>query len=886
MNPIKKPETGAPRQKIPQWPLIAVVAALLLLLTAATVAVLVSSYRDTLRQEKVTLQNVATAFAAHTYTATKAVDVILTRIQARQVDGNSLVHTEMLLTSAMELASLDDFFIGAYLFNESGAPVAASPGPGQVLNEYAGRKTPRFPSFQSAATLGVELTDIHPATGNATVNFSRALLDAKGASSGAVLIQTTTAFFQNIYNSVDLGQGGSVTLMGHDGVMLVRGPTLENAIGRSFADTPLFKQYLPAAKRGVFEAKSPIDGVQRIYGYASVEPFPMVVIIGRDKSVALGFWQERLRVAVFFLLLVSATTIFLVWRVARDRARQAALIARLEKSEKGMTESATYLKGILNTLATPVWVVDELRKIVLLNQAFADFLGRKSADLAGQPESATLAAAERTPHADKLGAGVVEAEMQDGTGATRTVIHATSVLATDNGKTQRVNVLTDITAWKQAEMRIAYMVDFDLVTALPNRAQFRRTLAQHIAGAGAESAEGFAIFVVSLERTQEIIDLAGHAACDEAIRHAADLLRSFMANATGIARTRSDEFSLIVPCSGTNLHVEQFAASVIEKLSAPVMIASQEFYFGPVIGIALFPQDGRNADELLRLADMAKHKARSEGSEPIHFASETAHSALLDHLNIEANLRRALARNELRIVYQPKVSIGNGKVVGFEALLRWTNASLGEISPARFIPIAEQTGLIVPIGTWVLEQACHQIRSWSDQLGMPVKIAVNLSPRQFHQKDLLAVVRRCLDQSGADAASLELEITESTTMGHAAEVELVLHRIRQLGVSLSIDDFGTGYSSLAYLKRFPVQALKIDRAFVRDLGTDSGSEAIIQSIMSLAHGLKLRVIAEGVETETQLDFLRRLSCDEYQGFLFSRPVEAADVMALYRLDRT
>ena len=338
----------------------------------------------------------------------------------------------------------------------------------------------------------------------------------------------------------------------------------------------------------------------------------------------------------------------------------------------------------------------------------------------------------------------------------------------------------------------------------------------------------------------------------------------------------------MAPYSGTNLTIEQFATKLHDSLSAPILIGAQEFYFGPVIGIALFPQDERNADELLRLADIAKHNARTVGTEPVHFVSESAHSTLLEHLNIEARLRRALAQNELRIVYQPKISIATGEIVGFEALLRWTNPMLGEVSPARFISIAENTGLIVPIGTWVLEQVCCQINSWRGQLGTPIKIAVNLSLRQFHQKDLLSVIKRCIDASGADASSLELEITESTAMSHAEEVEMVLHQIRSLGVSLSIDDFGTGYSSLAYLKRFPVQALKIDRAFVRDLGTDSDSEAIIQSILSLAHGLKLRVIAEGVETKTQLDLLRRLSCDEYQGFLFSKPVKADQVPEFFR----
>jgi EAL domain-containing protein (putative c-di-GMP-specific phosphodiesterase class I) len=329
--------------------------------------------------------------------------------------------------------------------------------------------------------------------------------------------------------------------------------------------------------------------------------------------------------------------------------------------------------------------------------------------------------------------------------------------------------------------------------------------------------------------------------------------------------------------------VDLIANEIYEALAGSVIIRGREFYFGPVIGLALFPQDGSTADDLLRLADTARHHARNEGREPVHFVSASTQSMLEEQLTIEGELRRALARNEFRVVYQPKVSFATGMITGFEALLRWSNPTLGEVSPGRFIPMAESTGLILPIGTWVLERACRQIREWQNESGQPVKVAVNLSLRQFHQKDLLRTIERIITDSGANPQSLELEITESTAMSRAEEVDAVLRQVRALGVSLSIDDFGTGYSSLAYLKRFPVQTLKIDRAFVHDLGRDANSGAIVKTIVSLAHGLNLRVVAEGVETESQLAFLRDLDCDEYQGFLFSRPIEADMVLNFLNL---
>jgi EAL domain-containing protein (putative c-di-GMP-specific phosphodiesterase class I) len=271
----------------------------------------------------------------------------------------------------------------------------------------------------------------------------------------------------------------------------------------------------------------------------------------------------------------------------------------------------------------------------------------------------------------------------------------------------------------------------------------------------------------------------------------------------------------------------------------------------------------------------------------VHFHSESTHIQLNERLSIEEQLRRALERGELSPVYQPKVEIATGRIVGFEVLLRWDNPLLGNVSPARFIPIAEQTGLIVPIGNWVLRTACEHASAWRREHGVETRVAVNLSIRQFYQKDLLRSIRDALADAGLAPSALELEITESIAMSRIDVVERLLVGIRELGVELSIDDFGTGYSSLAYLKRFPVQCLKIDRAFVRDLGRDADSAAIVRSIVALGHGLQMRIIAEGVETDIQLAMLRELGCDECQGYLFARPVDAAAVPAvLTRGNRT
>ncbi|MDQ2990534.1 MAG: bifunctional diguanylate cyclase/phosphodiesterase, partial [Pseudomonadota bacterium] len=407
---------------------------------------------------------------------------------------------------------------------------------------------------------------------------------------------------------------------------------------------------------------------------------------------------------------------------------------------------------------------------------------------------------------------------------------------------------------------------------------FRRMLETEIAAAAARDA-CLGTLVVSLERVQEITDLLGHEAGDAALKQIGDVFQSLLPRAKGVARIKSNEFAVVVDAHHGREFLEQYAIELHQRLAGALKVGGREFYLGPVIGVSIFPEDGDSADELFRRADSALNRAGVDVHDTIHFFSERAQTDLDERLKVEAQLRRALEREEFRLVYQPKVQIGTGRIVGLETLLRWTNPVLGDVPPVRFIPIAERTGLIIQIGAWALQQACRQVRLWN-QAGIDVKVAVNLSPRQFYQKDLLPMIRACVEQNAIQPGSLELEITESALMSREQEVDVLMREIRALGIELSIDDFGTGYSSLAYLKRFPVQRLKVDRAFIRDLGKDDDSEAIARSIVNLAHGLKLAVVAEGVETAQQLEILRAMACDEYQGFLFSQPVDAAQVEAL------
>jgi diguanylate cyclase (GGDEF)-like protein/PAS domain S-box-containing protein len=859
---------------------VAIAGLLILALTIVIAAVLFSSYRATVEREETNLHNLARAFAAETHYATRGLELILAAserayLRAREPaeaarEGDYLAHQGGIVESLK----------GIYVYDPAGRLVAQRAGDARIA-------PPPFPSAPHRVQISV--SNVDSATGRATINVTRPVADAAGGLAVTLVAQADTGYFQRIFSHSDLGRGGSVTLLHRDGTMLARGPVLAGAIGRSFLQTPLFQRYLPRALHGAFEASSPIDRRQRLYGYSSVEAYPLVIIAGRDKSDTLQVWHQWLWTAAVFWLLVSLTLLLLARRIGRAAARQDALIHRLALSESRLTHSARYLKAIIDALGTPLWVLDAQRRIVMFNEAFSRFVGGQGDELAGRLEADVLDAKDAQAR-DQLyrevldgaaGMKSIETEVRDGAGQALTAIQLAARLQSDGAAVQIVNTLTDISERKQAELRLAYLAEFDLLTELPNQNQLRTVLqkAIHDAGAGGER---LALVIVTLERLQEIEDLLGHDAGDEAIKQLGGLLRPLSPPCLCIARMKHSEFALVFPLAPGGALLEEFSMELERLLSEPVTVRNREFYLAPLLGIALYPQDSTSVNELLRLADIAKHRAGVGGSDPIQFYSERSHTMLNERLSVEEQLRRALERRELRLVYQPKVDIASGRIVGLEALLRWKNPVLGDVAPSRFVPIAENTGLIVPIGAWVQREACLAAARWRTELGQPVKVAVNLSMRQFYQKDLIPGVRRTLAETGIEPGMLELEITESIAMSRADLVDQLLRDVRDIGVELSIDDFGTGYSSLAYLKRFPVQRLKVDRAFVHDLGRDVDSAAIIRSIVTLGHGLQMRIVAEGVETADQLALLRELECDEYQGYLFSRPVEEDAVVPLLR----
>jgi PAS domain S-box/PAS domain S-box/diguanylate cyclase (GGDEF) domain len=444
--------------------------------------------------------------------------------------------------------------------------------------------------------------------------------------------------------------------------------------------------------------------------------------------------------------------------------------------------------------------------------------------------------------------------------------------------------IIDITDRKTAQEQMEYQAYHDALTDLPNRLLFRDRIAIALAHAKRHRRSA-AVMFLDLDQFKLVNDSLGHTVGDALLQEVARRLTLSIRADDTVARMGGDEFTVLltdIKEMGSSAIVAQ---KLLEAISRPMLIEGHELYVTTSIGVALFPEDGSDAETLLKRADGAMYRAKEAGRNNFQFAASTTLEGTSERLLIERSLHHAFEREEFVVHYQPMTNLLTGNIVGAEALIRWNHPERGLMAPDDFIPIAEECGLILPIGAWVLRTAVRQMKKWHPAHG-PLRVAVNLSARQFQQRDLTAMIEQILTESDYPPELLDIEITESTAMQNADVSLSVMNRLRAMGVRISIDDFGTGYSSLSYLKRFPIDTVKIDQNFVRDLSDGSSDGAIITAVISMARALNLRVVAEGVETEAQLDFLRRENCEVVQGFLHSRPVSAAEFESTLRARAT
>jgi diguanylate cyclase (GGDEF)-like protein/PAS domain S-box-containing protein len=439
--------------------------------------------------------------------------------------------------------------------------------------------------------------------------------------------------------------------------------------------------------------------------------------------------------------------------------------------------------------------------------------------------------------------------------------------------------IEDVTERRHYQAHIEQQNHFDALTGLANRTLLDERLRNAIEHAQASGGR-VTVALVDLDQFKLINDSFGHQSGDALLRVVAQRLKACVRDSDTVARQGGDEFVLVLRNYANDDEITSIMQRVQTSIAQPWLAGRRELQITCSIGIAVYPQDGRSADVLLRNADSAMYKAKETGRNNYQFFTAELNRLVFERLSVERRLRGALVGKQFVLHYQPRVDIRTGRIVAAEALLRWRAPQGGLYGPARFITVAENTGLIVPIGKWVLRTACDQARSWQIQGLRSILVSVNVSPRQFRDGDMVQTVAEALEQSGLPARCLQLELTENTIMDDAEKYVSMLRDLKQLGVQLAVDDFGTGYSSLSYLKRFPVDHLKIDRAFVKDITTDPDDGAIVQTIIALGHKLGMRIVAEGVESEEQREYLQRARCDELQGFYFSKPVPASEFATL------
>lgn len=612
---------------------------------------------------------------------------------------------------------------------------------------------------------------------------------------------------------------------------------------------------------------------------------------------------NRANVYRFFLFLFSlgllAYAAFSFLRLRKNAARlketlegQAHEITQRKKAELALRESEEQSRLAANALentAEGVMIFDANRRIVSVNKAFTSITGYAPDEAIGRdPEFLRSSEHDDAFYAELWGVihetGLWKGEMwrRRKNGEIYPEWRSITAVKGQEGKVSHyVAVFDDISQVKQDKARLEFMAHHDALTHLPNRTLFHDRLEEALHRARRHGTLVGVLFL-DLDHFKNINDSLGHGVGDMLLQSVTTRLKTCVRDSDTVSRFGGDEFAILLD----ELREPQDAAKVAEKLrdalTKPFTLDGHELFISASIGISCFPEDGEDAQTLLKNADVAMYRAKEMGRNTYQFFSTEMNAHTLKTLLMTNNLRVALERNEFLLNYQPVIDLSSGRITGVEALIRWKHPELGMVPPLQFIPLAENTGLIGPIGEWVLRTACRQMRDWQASGIAPKRMAVNLSARQFRQKDLVQRIASILEETGLDPPSLELEITESMVMHDPAGAEQILDELHRMGVYLAIDDFGTGYSSLSYLKRFPIDFLKIDRSFVKNIPEDPEDVAITRAIIALARSLDLWVIAEGVETDKQLAFIKAEGCEEAQGYLFSKPRTAEELEPLLR----
>ncbi len=751
--------------------------------------------------------------------------------------------------------------------------------------------------------------------------------DAQGKVQSVILAAINVAWLERLLQHTRIANDAVVSVLDKRGIVMARSPADPQAIGRAGGPGLLLEQITQGAAEG--QGESQLNGQAILYAYARLPGSSPVdsnvylsVHLPKDKVVAQAYRNFSMNLGLLggltILVLVGAWifTESMVLRKVRalivgagriaggDFKARAALLdngkGELGELARAFDEMAASIEqhfqqtvGVMEVAPEAIIISDASGRIVRANAQTQALFGYTARELVGQSIEVLVPENTRARH-------IAHREKYHTEPITRTMSTRSELFARRKDGTEfPVNVslgtldtaqgvlvisaVRDISDRKQYEAQIIHQATHDALTDLPNRTLFRELLTAAMVQAE-RNEKLIAIMFLDLDGFKNINDTLGHEAGDALLEVIARRLVGSLRKGDVVARQGGDEFTILLQGINVYQDIVQIAEKILGVIAEAVNYEAHEMHITASIGITIYPFDDVEAENLLRNADTAMYQAKQAGKNNFRFYTAEMNSAIRERMEIESGLRRALQENQFELRYQPQAAIDNLEMVGMEVLIRWNHPELGLISPMKFIPIAEECGLIVPIGEWVLRTACRQISLWRAQ-GLPAaKVSVNLSARQFKQAKLLdtikEILRECDLANHADV--LELELTESMVMQNVDEHVITLNKLHAMGVQISIDDFGTGYSSLSYLKRFPINTLKIDKSFVRDITVDPDDASIATAIIMLGHSLKLNVIAEGVETAEQLALLRQIGCDEIQGYYLSQPLTQADMEALLR----
>lgn len=722
-------------------------------------------------------------------------------------------------------------------------------------------------------------------------SISRRINNPDGSMRMLLIVGLAADYFENFYRTLDFDKDGHLWLVHKDGSVLMENPVLEQFLTANVRDSELFK-HLDKAPIGYFHvANAASDHVSRIVGYVSSSTYPVVAVASFRSEDVLYAWYERIEQTVLIGCTSIALMLILIAMLWRQLNQLTGTQERLQQKTDSLTQAEQRFQGLVDGIDGVVWEVE----LPSLRFTFVSTNAERITGYAAQswlsnsqfwqerfgvdPElTSKLAAMPETEQSHTL--EPIDHRVSPPQGEEIWLRSNVTLAGERDGVRRLRGVTVDVTSQRMSEQRLFQLAHFDTLTNLPNRQTFAERIKHAIAVASRRNSR-LAVMFLDVDHFKTINDSLGHDVGDLVLRVVAERIAGCLRESDTVARIGGDEFVILLEeGAGPDESFDIVAEKLAKAVSQPIMVKNIELYVAASMGICVFPEDGSDSETLLRNADTAMYRAKSAGRNCWRFFDESMARSAARKLELETALRRAIERGELTLHYQAQRALDNDRIVGAEALIRWNRPGLGLVPPLEFIPLAEESGLIVSIGNWVLETACSQAAAWHREGKARVRIAVNISARQIHHKDFVAQIARTLTTCRLPAELLELEITESSILENLEETVRKLQQLKMMGVNIAIDDFGTGYSSLSYLKQLPIDRLKIDRTFVKDVPEDRDDCAIVRTIIAMSDSLGLSVIAEGVETQEQLDFLRGEGCREVQGYLISKPVPVEEFATL------